>query len=207
MSAPKPSEKEQKQENDEKQEKQAANSDEEQPLKPKKTRKSYKFDVNFLMDEDIGLTKLYKHLQSFDPNLYPDQPEEALEKILIIYKKWMHRLYPSDFDETARRIAKAPSAKRIVREFIYEVNGGDPYIYDEGDEFGEVLFPSLHKRATNEENPAPVEEEPKQNPPPESTTPKEKATNFLSDQESDNGDASDSQDIPDILDLFSSQRN
>lgn len=192
---------------DDKEKKEADSSDIEVPIKPKKIRRSTKFDPETLKDEEIGIPALYRHLKKFDLNMYPDQPVEALENLMAIYQKWMHKLYAADFYDTAVRITKIRGAKYMVEQFIYELDGGTPYVFEDDGEAPDVMYPSLHKKQkkpqedfdpTKEPPPPPPAEEEPANPPP-----KPPNVDFLSDEDSDDAN---SQDIPEILDLFASQR-
>lgn len=172
-------------------------------IKPKRVRKTkpIKFEAELLFNPDNGLAALYKKVKDFDPEKFPTK-QEALHQLMEKYKRWAYRLYPSEFYDAAWKIASTSGTKTVVRNFIYETNGGEPFIYDDEHPEGVKYFQDKREgeESDGEFKPKGDEQEEKKE---EAEQPKDSGKNFI--DESSDSDEGDSQSIPEILDLFASQ--
>ena len=174
--------------------------------KPKR-RRSTKFQPASLNDPEKGIRALHERLQKFDPEKYPSK-NEAFHAMMRIYQRWAYRLYPGEFSDTCWKIANTSGTKTIVRNYIYEMNGGEPLIYDESHPDGVNYFQKRDDEQQQQESDADYKpeaneetaEQPTEEPQKESTA--QKVDFFSSDDDEEN----ESQTIPEILDLFASQR-
>ena len=187
---------------DEEEKKEEVNDDE----TPKKKRKSTRFEAQFLLDPEKGIQSLYQKIQKFNPDKYPTK-NEAFHSMMRIYQRWAFRLYPGEFSDTCWKIANTSGTKTLVRNFIYESNGGEPLIYDEDHPEGFRYF-QKNEDSDGEYKPENDDKQDNESVPPPTETEKDNDTqsskiDFISD---DDDDQNESQTIPEILDLFASQR-
>ena len=209
---PPPEKKEEKEEQKEEDKTKTKKEEEEEGIAARKTRKvrSIKFTPEMLINREKGLAALHKKLENFQPSKYPSQ-KEAFHQLMKIYQRWAYRMYPAEFLDTCWKIAGTSGCKTAVRNFIYELNGVEPMVYDSdhpdgvsyfnhsGEEYSDGEF-KPEKEAENKK-----EEEQNAEKVPEEQSEKSNV-NFLSDENSSDNEG-DSQSIPEILDLFASQRN
>ena len=199
---------EEKTEADDKNEETEKKEEESTEIKPRK-RRSTKFQPSSLTDKEKGIPVLYERLNKFKPDKYPTK-KEAFHAMMRLYQRWAYRLYPGEFSDTCWKIANTSGTKTIVRNFIYEMNGGDPLIFDELHPEGISYFQKNqesdgdYQPGANGDNDEEPKEELENNEQQENTQSNASAkVDFFS---SDDDDENESQTIPEILDLFASQR-